>query len=376
MSEFIAGAFVDVKPDAKGFRTDLQRQIDNQIKTAIKIPVELDPKRFKSTVNTAAKQAQAKVPIVPSTSIADLRKQIKDKIDKATKGLKIRVPIEVEQTGPGSRGGGTAGTTARGDRAAAANKAATATKKLTDAEKQQILVDKALQKSQDQLAIASRSLEQARSGGIAAEERIQHLREARTASTRAARAANDVLAVSEGKLTDSQRRALETASVEAAATRTATNEKLKEAKAGAVATDLSLAAGRSRAKAAEIAGIEVATLKTLTDVKAALGKVTATENALTKQSAAAHELNVAGITRENAAALESLATKKSLILAQRDELRGETVRARQQKTAARGAGATLLSLLGIRGATLAASSAFLAGAVSAALFVKGLSSFS
>lgn len=378
MSEFIAGAFVDVKPDAKGFRTDLQRQIDNQIRTAIKIPVELDPKRFKSTVNTAAKQAQAKVPIVPGTSVAELRTAIKDKIDRATKGLKIRVPIEVEQTGPGSRGGGAtaaAGTSARGDRASAANKAATATKKLTDAEKQQLVVDKALQKSQDQLAIASRAFEQATAGGIAAEERIQHLREARTASTRAARAANDVLAVSEGKLTDAQRHALEIAAAEGTATRTAVNEKLKEARAGAAATELQLAANRSRAKAAELAAIEVTSLKTLTDVKSALGKVTATEAALTKQSAAAHELNVVGIHSENAAALEALSTKKALILAQRDELRGETARNRQQKTAARGAGATLLSLLGIRGATLAASSAFLVGAVSAAVFAKSISSF-
>ena len=67
MSEFVAGAFVDVKADTKGFREDLRRKVNASINSmgTFKIPVELDPKRFKSTVNAAAKSSPAKIPIVP-----------------------------------------------------------------------------------------------------------------------------------------------------------------------------------------------------------------------------------------------------------------------------------------------------------------------
>lgn len=377
MSEFVAGAFVDVKPDAKNFRTDLQRQIDNQIKTAIKIPVELDPKRFKSTVNAAAKQAPAKVPIIPGTSIVELRTAIKAKIDAATKGLKIKVPIEVEQTGAGSRGGrGTAAAGgASGGAAAQKTAATTATKKLTEAEKQQILVDNALKRSQDQLAISNRAYEQALIAGIPAEERIQRLREARSASSRAAREANNVLAVSESKLTDSQRRALETAVQEATSTRSLIFDKQKLAKEDAAATALRDRAGKTQARAAEILAIETKGLTSLADVRKTSNALTVVETQLTKQAAAAHELNVVGIEAENAALLTKLATQKKDLADQRDLLKGEGARARQNKTAARGFAATFLSLLGIRGATLAASSAFLAGAVSAAIFAKSVQSF-
>ena len=375
MSEFVAGAFVDVKPDAKGFRTDLKRQVDAQIKTAIKIPVELDPQRFKSTVNAAAKQTAAKVPIVPSTSVAELRTAIKAKLDSAVKGLKIKVPIEVEQAGPGSRGGlgsrGGVGGTGGGRRSSPANQA----KSLTDAERQQIAVNNALARSQQQLAISSKAFEDAQKGGITSEERLQRLRESRTASTRAARAANDVLAVSEGKLTDQQRTALESASREATSTRATVTEKLKAAATDAKVAAVQEKANLTRTQAATVMAVEVKEIKSLSELKAVENDLTSVEARLKSQANAARKLSATAIADENAGLLHQIEERKLLIAEQRAELKGEGSRARQQKTAARGFGATGLSLLGVRGATLAASNAFLVGAASAAVFAKTVKSF-
>jgi TP901 family phage tail tape measure protein len=63
------------------------------------------------------------------------------------------------------------------------------------------------------------------------------------------------------------------------------------------------------------------------------------------------------------------------VVEQRKQIVSETAHAKQLSFASRGAAATGLSLLGVRGATLAANSAFLAGAAAVALFAKSLQSF-
>ena len=112
MSEFVAGAFVDVKPDAKGFREDLKKKVNASIKTAgtFKVPIEFDVKSFKKKLQTEARGAKVRIPIEVGGNVADLRKALNAKIKSASEGIKIKVPVEFQQAGAGSRGGPGSGT--------------------------------------------------------------------------------------------------------------------------------------------------------------------------------------------------------------------------------------------------------------------------
>jgi TP901 family phage tail tape measure protein len=379
MSEFVAGAFVDVRPEAKGFRADLRKQLDASVRNmSIKIPVELDPKRFKSTVANAARGTSAKVPIEPSTSVADLRKAIQTKITSATTGMKIKVPIEIVQTGAGSRGGTgatAAATQGAGSAVAAKTTATAATKKLTVAEQQQVAVNKALQKSNEQLAISARLFASAAEQGITVEEQSTRLREARNASSRAAKVVNDQLAISDKTLTATQRTALETKLKDATTTRVLTTEKQKQisiANAEATATRLS---AKAQAEAVAVMGKEITTITKLNTLHLIENDLLASEAALRAQTNRARELGLAAVVKSNEGTQQEITRRKELIALQRAEIKGEGARTRAQKTAARGGFSTALSLLGVRGATLAANNAFLIGAAGAAVFAKSLASF-
>jgi TP901 family phage tail tape measure protein len=379
VSEFVAGAFVDVRPDAKGFRAALKKDVDNAIKNSatFKVPIELDPKRFKSTVAAAARQTTAKVPIVPSTSVAELRKQIKDKIDKATKGMKIKVPIEVEAAGRGSRGGrgGAAGSASAKTQGAASNAAAGSTTRLTKAQQRQQVVNAALQKSKDRLAIADKALTAAQVQGISAEERAKRLREAHTATTGARKAATDLLATSEQNLTKTQIKALEAASKRATVARETVAGTQKEAAANKALLETTTKSRKARVENIDTIRKEVSSFKNLADLNKHNNDLSNIDSRLKAQSNRARAQGAHATVQFNEGLREEIRLKKEAIKTQRDELKGEGLRARQQKTAFRGAGATALSLLGVRGATLAANSAFLIGAASAALFAKSIKSF-
>ena len=384
MSEFVAGAFVDVRPEAKGFRSALKKDLDAQLKSfAYKIPVELDPKRFKSTVANAARETTAKIKIEPGTSVADLRKAIKSKVDSATKGLSIKVPIIVEQKGAGSRGGAATGGSAASsasatgaNTAAAANtKATTATRKLTEAEKQQIAVANALKRANDQLAISARLFASASEKNITIEEQTQRLREARAASSRAAKAVNDQLAISEAKLTATQRAALESKLQDAQLTRVSTTEKQKSiALDNAKSTSVSLSA-RAQKEAVAVMGVEITSITKLNTLHLLENDLLAAEAVLRTQTNKARELGLVSVVRSNEGVQQEINKRRELIALQRAEIQGESARTKAQKTAARGGFSTVLSLLGVRGATLAANNAFLIGAAGAALFAKSLQSF-
>ena len=383
MSEFIAGAFVDVKPETKGFRSELKRQVDNAIKNsaAFKIPIELDPKRFKSTVAAAARQSPAMIPIVPGTSVAELRKSIKDKLDRATTGLKITVPIEVKQTGtaPAAAQSRSTRATAGGTGADAVDKAnqkaTKSTTRLTEAQRRQAAVNSVVKKSENDLAIATRLFAQANEVGVSSEERSQRLRESRASATRAAKGANDLLATSEANLTTKQRSALENRVALAQTMRqdiTLTQEKVAANKA---ATAVEGKSAEARKQAATVIGFEAKEITNLNALHLKENEVLAAEAALKRQTTAARKLGLTSIAQENEAQLKLIATQKEAIVLQRQELKGDTARSRSQKTAGRGAASAVLSLLGIRGATLASSAAFLTGAASAAIFTKAIGQF-
>lgn len=73
-----------------------------------------------------------------------------------------------------------------------------------------------------------------------------------------------------------------------------------------------------------------------------------------------------------AAQIQGALAAKSAAAAERELAAATAHRASQQAFAARGAGATALSLLGVRGATLAANASFLAGAAALVVFAKSV----
>ena len=381
MSEFVAGAFVDVKPETKGFREDLKRKVNRSIDSAgvFKIPVELDPKRFKSTVANAARQSPAKIPLVVGTSVADLRKQILSKIESAKKGVSIKVPIIVEQAGRGAKGGtsktgGSSGSSSSGSGGGTSQKTQTI-KKLTDAERQQIAVDKALAKSQQELAKSALLSNSALDTTITAEERAVRVRQARQAADRAVKASNDQLAISGNKLTATQRQALEASLADSQARRSTLTDRQKEIALQEAQAATSSRSTKARGAAATAMRVEIKELTKLNALQAIDNKLSHEEARLKAQTAKARDLGLTSVVGSNEKTQREIAQRRELITLRREELKGETAAARSQKTAARGGFSTALSLLGVRGATLAANNAFLIGAASAALFAKSLASF-
>lgn len=394
MSEFIAGAFVDVRAETKNFRADLKRKLDQDVQSrgAVKIPVELDPKRLKSTIQKAARDNPAKIPIEISTTVTSLRAKIKKKIDEAVAGLKISVPVVVEQTPTAAKAAatgaatGAAGTAAQ-TKAAAASTAATNAS--TAAKTKDRAAAVALARAEKDLALAENLGVQALTASTVREERQLRLREARAASSRAVSTLNKALAASEIELA-AAREAGDVALAKQIQEESALlASRLAEAQTTRIgitskAEELGLATSQARAIEESVVARELATaaistevksLTTLNEVHLAENQLSAIEARLKKQTAIARRLEVDATVAENTAMLESIALRKEALANQRRLLLGETAFARTQKTAARGFGATILSLFGLRGATLAASTAFLAGAVGAAVFAKSIKSF-
>lgn len=351
-------------------------------KLAVKAPAAPTPAPAPAAPRTAAGKA-IEVPIRISTTVAQLKEAIKAKIDSAQRGQKIVVPIEVKQTGKATPATGTtrrASSTASGSAGVEAvdkanQKATRSTKTLTEAQKRQQLVASTVKKSENDLAIATRLFAQAQEQNISPEERTQRLREARAASTRSAKSANEVLATSEQKLTTAQRSALENRVAIAQSLRTDITAKQELVAANKAATSVEQKSQDARTKGAEVIAFEAKELDTLNKLHLKENEVLASEAAIRRQTNAARKLGLTSVAQENELVLRQIATQKEAIVLQRAALKGDTARNRSQKTAGRGAASALLSLLGLRGATLASSAAFLVGAASAALFTKSIADF-
>jgi len=120
--------------------------------------------------------------------------------------------------------------------------------------------------------------------------------------------------------------------------------------------------------------VEVSSLTSLEAVREA-------DNALKKEARALNKLE-AEATGANAAATKAfvaekqleIQTRRGLLAEQNRNIKANLKETTSQKNLARGAGATFLSRLGARGATLAAGSEFLAGAAAVTLFAKAVDS--
>lgn len=371
MSEFVAGAFVDVKPDTKGFREKLKTDVNKSIQSAgtFKVPIQFEIKAFKKQLQDAARQAKPVIPVTIGGSVEQLRKDINAKIAKATEGLKIRVPVEVVQTGGGAGGGGSGGGGGRGGGGGGGRK------KLTEEEKQAAAVIKALDAAETKLTATQASLARAMNKNLAVEERAVLLREARTTANAAVRTTTEALAKAEGNLTAAQERQLKTAQADALATRANILAKEKEFKLQSAQALAISKSTEARAATTAVMAIEVPEITSLNDLHVLENELLAAEAALKRSTNKARDLGLASLAEENGLLLNQIAERKELIALQRAELKGEGVAARQRKTSIRGIGATILSNLGLRGATLAATGSFLVGAAAATVFTKSLKSF-
>jgi TP901 family phage tail tape measure protein len=377
MSEFVAGAFVDVRPDTKGFRDKLKTQVNASIKSAgvFKVPIEFEIKAFKKQLQDAARAAKPRIPIEIGGNVAELRKALNAKIKSASDGIKVKVPVEFQPAGAGSRGGtggvgGTGGTGGRGRTGGAAGR-----QQLTEAEKQAIAVNKALDAAETKRIVTESMLASVTKQGLSVEERAQRLREARTAANAAVRTTTDALAKAEGNLSGAQKIALETAQRESLVLRQSVLAKEKAFKIDTARATLTIKNVAAIEGVNTVMAIEIGEVTTLNQLHIIENQLLAAEAALKRTTTKARQLEVASIIATNEAKLVEITRRKEAIIAQRLELKGEGKAITQRKTGLRGATSSLLSLLGIRGATLAASNAFLIGAASAAVFAKALGSF-
>ena len=402
MSEFVAGAFIDVRAElAKNFRKDLVQKIDKVLEKPVKVAVEADPKRFKSTIQTAARGAKAEVALTPKIDIAKFRESVKKQIEVATRGLAVKIPVQADARTRGTRAAAEkpkipgdppgqiplpglqrdAQSQLAGQESATRalteekKKATRATTTLTDAEKQQISVAKALTDVDKKLAISKRNLADAGAQGIPQEQQALRLADARSAANAAVRKANDSLASSHGTLTKAQRTALQTSLDSARATQADVIGKQKLAATARNEASLQDKIAKARLQATSSLTGEIKSITKVNTLHILENDLLAAEARLKSLTNKARDAGLAGRVRENQALLREIELRKAAIVARREELRGEGKRLTQQKTGLRGAASTLLSLLGIRGATLAASGAFLAGAAAASIFAKSLSAF-
>ena len=405
MSEFVAGAFVDVAPDTRNFRSELKRKLENQLKAPFKVPVTADPKRFKSTIQSAVREVKAEVKIQPGTSVRDLRSALGTRVREATKGLKLKVPIEFVDTKtgrtrrpgqprqapaiPGDPPGQIplpglqrdaqsqlAGLESAQRSATEEKKKATReTQKLTEEEKRAISVKQTLAGVEKNLAAATRSRTAAAQQGLNADQVGVRLQEARTSANAAVRKANDALAASEGRVTIEQRKSLEESLKKARAQQAEVIALQKTASLDKARAENTTKATKAKQDANVALGVEVRSITKASSLHALENDLLAAEARLKAATNKARDLGNTGRLAENQRILRAIELRKQEISLRREELRGEGKRSTQQRTGLRGAGATLLSLIGIRGATLAASGAFLAGAAAASIFTKSLQAF-
>ena len=180
--------------------------------------------------------------------------------------------------------------------------------------------------------------------------------------------------------------------VAATQTAAATNAAAKAQQAGAAAAKQATSATAAYAHALDLnavaanrlAGIEEAMSLTTTELAASRVRLQATTAAAATSEkalqAAISTGNVAFVQRQVALTAVITGTRQLAVadvqaaIAEHQLEAAQRKRASAQAFAGRGAGATALSLLGVRGATLAANSAFLAGAAGAIVFTKAVGS--
>lgn len=361
---FLARAFVQVKPDIRGFKTALNTNLRNSLRE-FSVPVKVTPavRGFKKALNEQLSVQPIEIPVIPD--VTKFREELLLATEKASKGVTVGIPVNVISTGGGD--------SVREEKALGdaieetgkqTDKATSKSKRRSEAQKLQQTINRALKVSEtERLAALDKTL--------STEEKALHLSVAsRSAETATAQAAQ-LAAISNTKAAE----ALRLRAFEQAALVGTTKKEIRDA-ADLAAAETALSNARKEVSA--LIKQEVIAIDSKDSVEKAEIRLDELATSVKKALAAARAANAD-------AAIAELTAIQSGVARQREALRGTTVAfneqdkaarkaAAGQKQAARGAIATSLSFLKIRGATLAAGSEFLAGAAAVAVFAKAVQS--
>lgn len=381
----IASAFVQIAPEPKSvaaFGRNLKTQLDTQLKKSpIAVPVKVQLLAFKRDLSTQLKNAGLTVPVEPVLA-KDFREKVQRAATTALAGLTIPVSVTGGGRGTGTARGGT-GTGGGGGapqgsktsfeqglvrvtqaREAAERALGRALSETADSEERATLVSRARTKVQqaidraDQFAISvgKTKFEGLKLQGAEETELIEKLRQKVAVEKTATKATNDSAAA------DRRAAAAAEARTDRSVAQAALRGRLGDVgSAGALATT---PVTQARARLREAEAIE-RSARSLAKQEAASRKSLRTEGLLTIETAK----RSAALQREiqvlaQSAAAEAVKQREAVKTALAEQRAGQAAadRARRQEQALRGGGATILSRLGARGATLAAGGEFLAGA--------------
>lgn len=432
MSEqFLATAFVRIQPQIRGFKGQLQKQVNDAIRTStfsVKVKVTPDFRGFKTALNAGLRNIQGgltplKVPVTPvagktaaatsggtskarddTAKLSQVQATAKKSTDFLSESFRLNALASAQMSAAFTRssiqltglasaevqltGATTALKTVEEGLIAAIRSGNQARVAELTSTRQSLLTIQAEAKTIIQSAAAHELLSDIRTKSAAATEianialtRTLTLQAKDAAFTQASQAVKAQLAVIESALATArkaQNEVLEAGLIAQQAELSLIAEKLavEGALFGVMAkeTIATEALKTARAELAIVLQTEIAALTTLDEVKIADAALT---RAATKEQtafAAAEEVGVAAINAETLALERNVAVQRAALASQKDLIKGQIAQNTQQKTATRGALATILSLFGVRGATLAAGNAFLVGAAAVAVFAKAVSS--
>lgn len=418
MSNYVANAFVRILPDTKGFESSLRTQVRNaaakvkattlispsttgfqsalrtQVQTAITrvgpqaIPVVPTVVRT-SEAQAALREQKLSVPIAPDFS--NFQAQITSRIAAINASLPpIEVPVgaidvgQIERATKAVKDSGKAIQDSSKDsiknadakrREEQASAQAARQAELDAAAKKRLQTqERTLKPIIDARTESSVILTRAMNEQAGSEARLTGLNDALEASNEALHRSEVALQTVRGPGTQDLRKRLATTREEILLDRDLVQSQIKAAQATSLEARVTKLATAEESKYVKALQIEVATLTEISAVREASNVIKEADRELSRLLTIAKEQeNVATIETIEAMQLE-LATRRESIAARNAELATGRSLAAQQELLARGAGSTGLSLLGVRGATLAASAEFLAGAAAVAAFAKAIQS--
>lgn len=357
LADPIATAFVRVAPDLTGFRASLLEQIKAALPAGIPVRISPDLTGFRSNLREQVRTIPPVQIRVTPIGVTEFKRKLEAEL-AALGGIETpQVPVAASGA---ARAAVAEKTVAAGATAAAATTAVSGsgtTAAITDEEKIHRQMSVEFAKAEER----RRAVAKAATAEISAAFRSE-------AASLQASTEREIASFNSGE------KAAEKASIRQQAAAKARRASLNETAIN------SFAAAETRLAAVQEAGAlktsEVATLNAKVSTSSAavsLAKRAETDALLTNNQALIGNARalLATAEAEKVAQIQALLTAR----AQVDQAKASSASAASSATVARGAGATALSFAGLRGATLAASGTFLAGAAAAAIFAKSIFAF-
>lgn len=349
--EFLATAFVQIKPQVRGFKTALQRDLKTAL-AGFTLPVKVTPQL--GSLRAALTNEIRKTPI-PVAISPDLI-QFKRELAAATADLKIEIPVETKTPAGGvGQGGGGGGGEAGGG---------AAKRELTVLERQIEL--------RKQLANATTLATQAQISSLPPQERLTLLRRAETVTQRALTQAIELGTVSQSKSTQQLRERVSEAFKSNAAIRDelGARKKVIESTKEEAAADQALARAKERQRRAQ-----APVLNALSELEAARRRVTRATALFNAAEKAVDAALLTGDPIRKDAARDMFLLAEAEVAAAQAALTNEKAQAKQARTIGaveKAAVASGAGMLGLRGAVLTAGTTFLGATVAFQTFAKSV----